>query len=143
MTMHDRPAGGRPPAGPPLENRSIGELLRDLANDVTALIRNELALARAEAQEKFHTLLTGVVLLVAGGLVAFAALIILLQALVIALSNVVPPWLAAVIVGVAVALVGLLMVRKGANDLSAQRLAPERTAASLRRDANLVREHVS
>lgn len=130
-------------ATPLPETRSIGELLRDLANDVTALIRNELALARTEAQEKLNQTLVAVISLVAGALMAFAALLILLQALVIALAAIMPAWLAAVIVGGVVAIIGFILVRKGQNDLSAQRLAPERTAANIRKDVNLVQEKVS
>lgn len=126
------------------ENRSVGELLRDLANDVTALIRQELTLARAEAQEKLHQTITAVVAMVAGALIAFAALIVLLDALVYGLTEAgMPRWLAALIVGGIVAVIGFVLVRKGQKDLSATRLAPERTAANVRKDINLVKEQAS
>ena len=126
------------------ESRSIGELLRDLANDSTALIRQELTLARTEAQEKLHQSITAVILMVAGGFLGFAALIVLLDALVYGLTEAgLERWLAALIVGGVVAAIGFLLVRKGQNDLSAGRLAPERTAANLRRDVRLVQEKVS
>ena len=126
------------------ESRSIGELLRDLANDSTALIRQELALARTEAQEKLHQSITAVVLIVAGGFLGFAALIVLLDALVYGLTEAgIERWLAALIVGGVVAAIGFLLVRKGQNDLSATRLTPDRTAASVRKDINLVKEQVS
>jgi len=126
------------------ESRSIGELLRDLANDSTALIRQELNLARTEAQEKLHQSITAVVLMVAGGFLGFAALIVLLDALVYGLTEAgLERWLAALIVGGVVAAIGFLLVRKGQNDLSATRLTPERTVASMRKDVNLVKEQVS
>jgi len=126
------------------ESRSIGELLRDLANDSTALIRQELTLARTEAQEKLHQSITAVVLMVAGGFLGFAALIVLLDALVYGLTEAgLERWLAALIVGGVVAAIGFLLVRKGQNDLSATRLTPDRTAASVRKDINLVKEQVS
>ena len=52
-------------------------------------------------------------------------------------------WLAALVVGGVVALIGLLVVRKGQGDLSATRLAPERSAASFRKDVDMLREQVS
>ena len=52
-------------------------------------------------------------------------------------------WLAALIVGVVVAIIGFFLVRKGQNNLSASRLTPERTAANVRKDLNLVKEQVS
>jgi hypothetical protein len=126
------------------ENRSVGELLRDLAADVTALIRQELALARTEAQDKVHQTIAAVVAMIAGALVAFAALIILLDALVYGLTEAgMQRWLAALIVGGVVALIGFILVRKGQKDLSATRLAPERTAANVRKDINLVKEQAS
>jgi xanthine/uracil permease len=127
-----------------LETRSVGELLRDLANDVTALIRQEMTLARTEAQDKVQQTVVAVMAIVAGALIAFAALIILLDALVYGLTEAgLERWLAALIVGVVVALIGFLLVRKGQKDLSATRLAPERTAANVRKDINLVKEQVS
>jgi xanthine/uracil permease len=126
------------------DSRSIGELLRDLANDSTALIRQELTLARTEAQEKLHQSITAVILMVAGGFLGFAALIVLLDALVYGLTEAgLERWLAALIVGGVVAAIGFLLVRKGQNDLSATRLTPDRTAASVRKDINLVKEQVS
>ena len=62
------------------ESRSIGELLRDLASDSTALVRQELALAQAEAQDKLHQSVAGGSMVVMSALLAFAGLIILLHA---------------------------------------------------------------
>ena len=115
------------------ESRSVAELLRDLATDSAALIRQELALARTETEDKLHRSLVAVVEVGMGALLAFAALIVLLDALVYGLAEAgLERWLAALLVGGAVALVAFLLVRKGQSDLSAARLAPERTAASLR-----------
>lgn len=128
----------------PAENRSVGELLRSLANDVTALVRQEMALARTEAQDKVQQTVMAVMAMVAGALVAFAALIVLLDALVYGLTEAgLQRWLAALIVGVVVAAIGFFLVRKGQNDLSASRLVPERTAANVRKDLQLVKEQVS
>lgn len=126
------------------ENRSVGELLRDLAADVSALIRQEITLARTEAQEKVSQTMVAAMSIVAGALIAFAALIVLLDALVYGLTEAgLERWLAALIVGVVVALIGFLLVRKGQNDLSAASLTPERTTANVRKDLNLVKEQVS
>jgi hypothetical protein len=129
---------------PTQESRSIGELLRDLANDSTALIRQELTLARTEAQDKLQQSIVAVVEILAGALLAFAALIVLLDALVYGLTEAgIERWLAALIVGGIVAAIAFVLVRKGQNDLSATRLAPERTTANLQKDINLIKEQVS
>jgi len=127
-----------------LENRSVGELLRDLANDVTSLVRQEMTLARTETQDKVHQTIVAVMAMAVGALIAFAALMVLLDALVYGLTEAgLPRWLASLIVGVVVAAIGFFLVRKGQNDLSATRLAPERTAANVRKDLNLVKEQLS
>ena len=126
------------------EARSIGELLRDLASDSASLVQQEFALARAEAEAKLHQMIMAAIELLVGALVGFAALIILLDAVVYSLVEAgLQRWLAALIVGGVVAVIGFLLVRKGQKDLSATRLAPERTAANLRKDLDLVKEQVS
>jgi Putative Actinobacterial Holin-X, holin superfamily III len=126
------------------ESRSIGELLRDLANDSASLVRQEFALARTEVEDKLHQTVTGSFELVIGALLAFAALIVLLDALVYGLTEAgLERWLAALIVGGVVAAMGFLLVRKGQSDLSASRLMPERATANVRKDLEMVREQVS
>ena len=126
------------------ESRSIGELLRDLATDTTSLVRQELTLARTEAQDKLHQSIAAVIAIVAGALIAFAALIVLLDAVVYGLVEAgLERWLASLIVGGTVAIVGYLTVRKGQKELSETRLAPERTTANVRKDIDLVRGQVS
>ncbi len=126
------------------ETRSIGELLRDLASNSASLVRQELVLARTEAHDKLHQSTTAIMALMAGALLAFAALIVLLDALVYGLTEAgLERWLAALIVGGVVAAIGFILVRKGQNDLSATRLAPERTVSSVRKDMNMVKEHAS
>ena len=135
MTLHEGRAGA--------ESRSIDELLRDLANDSTRLVRDEITLARTEAQEKVRQVGGAVAMMAIGGVLAIPAIVLLLQAVVPLLSNFMNDWGAMLLVGIVVAVIGYLLVRKGQNDLSASRLAPERTAANLRRDVNLVQEKVS
>ncbi|MGD9510891.1 MAG: phage holin family protein, partial [Geminicoccaceae bacterium] len=95
------------------ENRSVGELLRDLANDSAALVRQELALARTEAQDKLHQTMSGTAELAIAALFALAGFIILLQAAVYGLEEFgFEPWLAAVIVGGVVLLIGILLLLK-------------------------------
>ena len=105
------------------ENRSVGELLRDLASDSAALVQQELALARTEAQDKLHQTISGAAELVAAALLALAGFVVLLQAAVYGLEEFgLEPWLAAVIVGGVVLVIGLVLLQKARHDLSAQNL---------------------
>jgi hypothetical protein len=54
-----------------------------------------------------------------------------------------PVWLAPWVVGIVVAIVGYVMLQKGLNTVKAQNLTPERTAESVRKDAEVVKEHLT
>lgn len=117
--------------------RSLGG---ELIGDISRLIRQELRLAQAEAGEKATQIQHGIISIVAGLLLAMAALLVLLQALVIGLAHAMPAWLASVIVGAAVALIAFGLVRLGQSSLQATNLVPERTVQSMRDDKDMILE---
>src|SRR6187397_1408454 len=120
------------------DTRSIGELLRDLGSDTADLIRQELLLVRTEITTKVQKSLAALVTMLAGGLLAFVALIVLLGAVVDGLASAgLERWVAELIVGGSVTLGGFILVRVGQKVLAASSLTPERTASSVRRDINL------
>jgi hypothetical protein len=88
---------------------------------------------------------TAAVELAAGALVLYAGFLVLLAAATMGLAQVLPeemaPWLAPLIIGVVVAAAGVVLLMIGRNKIKARSLAPERTLHSLRRDADLAREH--
>ena len=123
------------------DERSLKELIGDLSGSVSTLFRKEIQLARAETSEKITQSMVAMGAIAGGAILALAALLVLLQALVIALSELgVPPGWASLIVGVIVAAIAYFMIHKGTNDLKASSLAPDRTMDSLRRDAQLAKE---
>lgn len=127
----------------PKEERSLRDLFTELMRDLTGLVRQEIALAKAEASEKLSELGIGVAALGIGALLAFAGLLVLLDALVLKLSDRMNPALAALIVGGIVLIIGLFLLIRGKNGLSASSLMPRRTTESLRRDADLLRDRVT
>lgn len=123
------------------ESRSITDLLGDLTGNVSTLMRKEIQLARAETSEKVSQVMVAAGSILAGAVLALAALIVLLQALVIALTNAgIPAGWAALIVGVIVAGISYALIHKGTSDLQAHNLAPERTINSLKHDAQTLKE---
>lgn len=124
-------------------DQSVRSLLSELVREVTELFRQELRLARAETGEKFVQVQSGAISLLAGFLIAFVALIVLAQAMVIGLSNFVEPWLAAVIVAVVLAIIGLFLVKAGQSSLKPDNLVPERTIRTIRDDKDMLVEKVS
>lgn len=126
------------------DDRSMKDLLSDLSNSITTLLRQEIQLARAETSEKVTQVGVALGALVGGAILALAALIVLLQALVIGLAEAgLPAGWASLIVGVVVAGIAYAMVHKGTSDLKASHLAPTRTVDSIKRDAQVVKEQAS
>ncbi|HSK39649.1 MAG TPA: phage holin family protein [Arenibaculum sp.] len=115
-------------------DRPLSSLLSELATETTTLVRKEVELARAEMSEKVNQAMSGAVALMAGGFVAFAGLIFLLLSATLGLANWMSDWLAALIVGGVVAIIGGIMVMSGKNRLSAQNLQPRRTIETLQED---------
>lgn len=124
------------------KTRSIPDLLRLLASDITGLFRSEARLARAEVSELAGQVATGLELIGAGAILLLVALIVLVQALIIPLAGWIGAGWAALIVGGVLALIGAIMVIRGRSDLKGANLVPRRTLEQPERDARLVKEHV-
>jgi hypothetical protein len=122
--------------------RSLGEIAGGLAGDVQDLVKGELALARAEFDQKLHGLIAGAISVVGGALVAFAGLVVLLEGGAAILARWVPAWASLLIVGAVIIIVGGLIARAGLAALSLRNLTPDKTASSLGKDARLVKEHI-
>lgn len=124
------------------EARSIPQLLGDFASDLTTLLRQESELVRAEFSEKLGVLTRAGGEMAGGAILLLAALLVLLQALVLALSNIMDPAWAALLVGVVVATLGVLLLRAGANLAKPANLTPDRTLRQVGKDAELAKEQV-
>ena len=116
------------------ESQGVGSLLRQLGHDVPELVIKELALARGEITESLQQTKAGIASMVGGGAVLLSGLVVLLMAGVYALSNVVAPWLAALIVGAAVVLIGLAMVSAGRKRLEPRTMRPDRAMHQMHKD---------
>jgi hypothetical protein len=131
--------GPDPMAEPHRSERSVAALLSDLANETALLVRQEVALLRAELSEKLARTGQGAGALAAGALIAFSGWLALLAAAVLGLSNVVAPWLAALIVGLVVLALGAGLLLFGKSRLD---LVPRRSFQSLREDTVWIREQL-
>lgn len=125
-------------------NRSAASLLGDLAHQIPELFRKELQLFRAEIGEKTNQAFAAIGMIVGGLVIALTALNVLAAALVAALeeAGLAAGW-AALIVGVGLAIVAYLLARKGADDLKATNLAPNKTARAVSKDAQMAKEKIS
>jgi len=120
--------------------RSISTLLSDLAGETAELFRQEVALLKAELQEKLSRAGIGAAALAAAALIAFSGWLFLLLAATYALAIVLPPWAAALIVGVLVLAIAGVLALIGKSRMRADALTPERTLRSLREDQAWIKE---
>ena len=124
-------------AQPAKQDRSLGELLGDLTQDITKLVRQELSLARAEMSEKAGNIGKQLGLLAIGGALAYSGVLAIVAALVLILAMAgLPYWASALIVGVVVAAIGGLLVKKGIDAIRGQDLVPRQTLETLKEIKN-------
>lgn len=124
------------------ESASFTHLLRELADESRTLVRQEVALAKTEMSEKVSHLARNVGVLAAGGVVLVVAAFLFFTAvtagvvslLELAVSPDVAVWLGPLLVGVALALVGFALVRKGRRALAEASLVPRTTVQTLKED---------
>ena len=117
------------------DERSIGELFAQLSQETTELFRHEIQLAKAEMSQKASRVGKNLGFLVVGGVVAYTGVLALVAAGIILLGQVIPYWLSAGIIGLAIALIGLFLVIKGANTLRQEDPAPRETVETLKEDS--------
>ena len=141
--MTDPTAGAtRATAPPPApEDASTGQLIGQLTEQISRLVRDEARLAQAEVTQKAKRLGVGAGLCGGAGLFAFFGLAVLIATAVLALALLLPAWLAALIVAVvllavagALALVGKKDVEKGSPPV------PTEAIASTKEDIATVKE---
>ena len=133
------------------ESRPIADLLGGLVSDISTLFRKEVHLAKVEASEKVSEAAGAASSIAIGGVLVIGALGVFLAALVSLLAALfvnmgMDPTLAnalsAVIVALVFGLAGWMTINKGLNALKASNLNMNRTAASLGRDADIVKERL-
>lgn len=120
------------------ESQSAIGLLRRLTDELATLLRQELALATAEISRSMRVMLAGTASLAVGGAVLFTGILAMLAAAVLGLATVLHPWLAALVIGAAVAVIGIVLVSVGIRSLDPSSLKPARTTESLRRDRDVI-----
>lgn len=130
--------GAQPSPG---QERSTGELVKALSEQVSALVREELKLAQLEMTRKGKQAGVGIGMLGGSGLIALYGVACLLACVIIALSGVVAAWLAALIVGAvllaaaaAAALIGKRRLQRATPPV------PQEAVGSVKADVEEIKE---
>jgi uncharacterized membrane protein YqjE len=118
-----------------LHERPVGELLKELSNQTTTLVRQELELAKVEMAEKGKNAGLGAGMFGGAGLVGLLALGALTTCLIAALATGMDLWLAALIVAVVyAAIAGALALAGRRKTQEASPPAPEQAIESTKED---------
>ena len=125
-----------------MENRPLGDLVGDLATEMSNLVRQEVALAKVEITQKAKYVGRNVGYLVIGGAVAYAALLAIIAAIIMLLAKVVPHWGAALIVGAVVGGIGWMLIGKAMTALQEADLTPRETVETLKEDATWMKQQI-
>ena len=139
----------RPKAAPPdragriPRDASVPELVRDLADGTQQLVRQEIALVKAELRLAIDNGRRGFALMVVAAILMGLAGATLVAAAVLALSVVLLPWAAALVVGVVLLAVGGGAVASGRRRLREARSQPRRSLDSLKEDGEWIRRRLS
>ncbi|MEO7112020.1 MAG: phage holin family protein [Polyangiaceae bacterium] len=120
--------------------KSVSDLVGDLATQTAHLVKQEAALATAELGDKVRVAANNVVLVAGALLVASASLLTLVAALVIGLSAYIAAWASATIIGVLLAVIAAALYQKSISTLSKVTPVPERAARSLEETKSWVQE---
>jgi uncharacterized membrane protein YqjE len=116
------------------DDRSLGELFSELSRQTSTLIRQEVALAKAEIKEKGSEVGKDVGMMAAGGLLAYAGLLALIATIIIILAEFMEWWLSALIVSIVVLGIGGMLVQRGMSALKQTNMKPEQTIETLKED---------
>ena len=118
------------------DDRSLGELFAELSRETGELVRKEIELAKTEMTAKAKTAGIQAGVVAAGGALVHAGLLVLLGAIVMALTSLgLPGWGAALIVSAAVMGAGYVMVTNGLARMRKTSVAPTQTMESLKENA--------
>lgn len=122
-------------------DRSTQELVKQLAGQTTALVRQEVELAKAELAQKGKRAGIGAGMFGGAGVLGLYAVGALTAAAILALATALDGWLAALIVGVVYAAVAGVLALQGRRKVrEATPVAPERTVDTVKEDVEVVKQ---
>lgn len=134
------------------DERTILELVRDIADEGRLLVRQEVQLFRTEMMEKGRAAARHSAMIAAGGAIAYAGLLAIIAALTAGVYTLmvvggvgwdISLWLAPLIVGLVVAIIGYAMYKSAMNRLRKDDMVPRRTAETMKENAAWMQERAT
>jgi uncharacterized membrane protein YqjE len=131
MATHD-PVNGGAQADP--RDRGVGELVKDLANQTSTLVRQEIRLAQAEVTQKGKLAGKGAGMMAGAAVAALLMLGSLTALLIVVLDSFMALWLAIAIVTVLWTIVAAVLAQAGRNALQSATPPAPQTVETVKED---------
>jgi uncharacterized membrane protein YqjE len=122
--------------------RSVPEVLQNIVGNIQEIIRSEFSLAKIEIKQDASQAKAPVIMGFIGGALGLYALGFLLFTAVLGMATVMPIWIAALIVGAALAVVSIALLSAASKRLKQVHKVPERTIESLKENVQWAKEQI-
>jgi uncharacterized membrane protein YqjE len=132
-----------PPPRPAAAEPSLGDLFRQLSQDSTTLIKQEVALAKAEVRESVKRIGRSAAMILVGAMLALVGLLALTAFLIVLLGDLMANyWLAALIVGLLFVVIGALLASTHLKRIQETDIKPEQTIQTLQEDKQWIQSEI-
>lgn len=125
------------------EERSLGDLFAELAGETGTLVRQEVALAQTEIIHTATKVGKNVGYLVVGGAVAYAAALAIIAGIILLLSQFIPAWGSALLVGVVIGGAAYFMISSALAELRNTDPMPRNTIETIKEDAKWLKKEMT
>ena len=127
-----------------MRDRSLGEIVKDLTADISALFRSEIALLKLEVKDTVVNLSGGVGMFAAAAFVALFGLAFLFVTITLGLVALgVPAWLSALIVTVVLFVVAGVLALIGKKKLAAVNFVPNESVTQIKADIESIKTDIA
>ena len=121
-------------------DRSVADVLHDILRNVQDILRSEIRLAKAEIRQEATQAATAALWMTIGVVGLLSAWMFLLWTAVHALAAVLPLWAATLVIAVAVACAGGMVLTAGLRRFTRMKPMPERTIESLQENLEWMKQ---
>ena len=136
-------ASAVPPRGAGGSQPTLGELLARISENISALVRGEIDLAKVKGQRMAKEMKPAVVMLGAAGVLALFTFGLLLGSLTVGLSHVMPLWAAFLVVALALIVIAVPLALIGIKRLKAAKAEAPAPQEGLRESVTLVKDAIA
>jgi hypothetical protein len=122
--------------------RTVPEVLQDIVGNIQQIIRSEFLLAKTEVKEEAGKAAPPAKMMLVGAILGLYGLGFLLWTAVLGMATVMPMWLAALIVGVVLAVLAVGLTSAASKRLKMVNTVPERTIDTLKENVQWAKERI-